>query len=98
MPIGITVSDFFSGTIFAASAAPTATPIATTPIRLVALSSGMSSERSAHFSTMNCRVAPAPQNRVVIASEIWPSLSFHSVAEQLAKSAISFIGLRSWCS
>jgi hypothetical protein len=85
MPSGITVSDFFSGISLAAAAAPTPTPIATTPIRLVALSSGMCSERSAHFSTMNCRVAPAPQNRVVTASEIWPSLSFHSVAEQFGE-------------
>ena len=28
----------------------------------------------------------APQNRVVVASEIWPSRSFHSRALQLAKS------------
>ncbi len=98
MPIGITVSDLRSGIMRAAITAPSATPIATTPIRFVAWSSGRPSDASAHLSTMNCSVAPAPQNRVVTASEIWPSLSRHSVAEQLAKSVISLIGLRSWCS
>jgi hypothetical protein len=36
--------------------------------------------------TMNCSVAPAPQKRVVTASEICPSRSFHRCATQREKS------------
>ena len=97
IPSGITDSDFFNGMVRAEATAPRAMPTATTPTRLVAFSYGMCSDFSAHFSTISCKVAPAPQNSVVTASEIWPSLSFHSIDEQLAKSATSLIGLRSWC-
>jgi hypothetical protein len=55
----------------------------------------MFSETSAHFSTMNCSVAPAPQNSVVTASEIWPSLSRQSTMKQSAKSVSSLTGPRS---
>jgi hypothetical protein len=43
------------------------------------------SARSAQSITMNCSVAPAPQKSVVTASEIWPSLSFHSSREAVAE-------------
>ncbi len=43
---------------------------------------------------MNCSVAPAPQNSVVVASEIWPSLSRHSSELQCANSRIRNSGLR----
>ena len=36
--------------------------------------------------TMNCSVAPAPQNSVVTASEICPSLSFQRLSTQRTKS------------
>ena len=52
----------------------------------------MPSDTSAHFSTMNCSVAPAPQNSVVTASEIWPSLSRQSMTKQSAKSVMSLTG------
>ena len=44
--------------------------------------------------TMNCSVAPAPQNSVVVASEIWPSRSFQSSALQWANSRIRWNGFR----
>ena len=49
---------------------------------------------AAQSMTMNCSVAPAPQNSVVVASEIWPSRSFHSSLLQCANSRIRWIGLR----
>ena len=36
---------------------------------------------------MNCSVAPAPQNSVVVASEIWPSLSRHSSVDAVRELA-----------
>jgi len=54
----------------------------------------MPSTVSHHLRMMNCSVAPAPQNRVVTASEIWPSLSRHSVETQWAKSLASRRALR----
>ena len=50
------------------------------------------SEAFAHLITMNCRVAPAPQNRVVTASEIWPSLSRQSSIRQWLNSWIRYQG------
>ena len=49
---------------------------------------------AAHSITMNCSVAPAPQNSVVVASEIWPSRSRHSSALQCANSRMRNSGLR----
>jgi hypothetical protein len=43
--------------------------------------------------TMNCKVAPAPQNSVVTAREIWPSLSLHKRFTQSAKSTRVCSGL-----
>ena len=85
---GSTFTDLSSETAFAAITAPTAMPSATTPCSTVALSSGRPSALSAHFSTMNCSVAPAPQNRVVTASEICPSLSRQSRRTQCQNSCI----------
>ena len=42
---------------------------------------------AAQSITMNCSVAPAPQNSVVVASEIWPSLSRHSSADAVRELA-----------
>ena len=42
--------------------------------------------------TMNCSVAPAPQNSVVTASEICPSLSVHRRRQQWVKSRTVSIG------
>jgi hypothetical protein len=47
---------------------------------------------AAQSITMNCSVAPAPQNSVVVASEIWPSWSRHSSDEQCANSRIRYSG------
>ena len=77
MPSGITLTDCRNETMRAAITAPIAMPTATTPCSWAALFRGYPSAASAHFSTINCRVAPAPQNSVVTASEIWPSLSVH---------------------
>src|SRR5690242_9757843 len=41
---------------------------------------------------MNCSVAPAPQNSVVVASEICPSLSRHSSVTQCENSRIRYNG------
>jgi hypothetical protein len=78
----------------AATTAPMAMPTATTPCSIDACDIDMPSERSAHSMTMNCSVAPAPQNSVVVASEICPSLSRHSSELQWANSRIRNIGLR----
>ena len=51
---------------------------------------------AAQSITMNCSVAPAPQNSVVVASEIWPSLSRHSSRTQCAKSRIRNRGFVAW--
>ena len=93
-PTGSTCKDFFSGTMRPASTAPSATPKATMPCRMAAWLSGIPRLCSAHLSTMNCRVAPAPQKSVVTASEICPSLSRHKVVKHWAKSLIITTGLR----
>ncbi len=96
-PNGSTRSAPRSGTKRAASTAPSAMPSATTPCSTAALFSGICSFVLAHSSTMNCSVAPAPQKRVVTASEIWPSRSFQRTTQQWANSPTSLNGLRSWC-
>ncbi|MCY1381279.1 hypothetical protein D9M69_691670 [compost metagenome] len=57
---------------------PTTVPRAATPISIEALSSWYPRWLRPHSMTISCSVAPAPQKRVVTASEIWPSLSFQS--------------------
>ena len=42
---------------------------------------------------MNLRLPPAPQKRVVVDSEIWPSLSRHSRLLQVQKSGSMASGL-----
>ncbi|MNT12240.1 hypothetical protein D3C72_1471610 [compost metagenome] len=91
-PKGSTDSDLRSGMRAAARIAPTATPTATTACSSAPWDRFRPSDFSAHFSTMNCSVAPTPQNSVVTASEIWPSLSRHSATKQSPNSAISLIG------
>ena len=68
--------------------APMATPTATTPCSMLAFDRSRLSATSAHLMTMNCSVAPAPQNSVVTASEIWPSLSRQSSVRQWLNSWI----------
>ena len=54
--------------------------------------------RSAQSTTMNCIVAPAPQNSVVVASDTCPSLSRHSsryAVPELARSGAADCGWRS---
>ena len=69
-------------------------PTATTPCSIDACDRLKPSAFAAQSITMNCSVAPAPQNSVVVASEIWPSLSRHSSATQCANSRIRNSGLR----
>ncbi len=88
MPIGSTLTEPRSETKRAASTAPMAMPTATTPCSIEACDRSKPSACSAHSITMNCSVAPAPQNSVVVASEIWPSLSRHSSCMQCTNSRI----------
>ncbi len=74
-----------------------AMPMAETPCSMAPWASGSCRCCSAHLSTMNCSVAPAPQKSVVTASEICPSLSLQSVVKQCAKSSTRRENLRSWC-
>ena len=97
MPTGSTTTARLSGMRRAASTAPSAMPTAETPCSMAPCASGSFRCCSAHLSTMNCSVAPAPQKSVVTASEICPSLSRQSVVKQWAKSTTRRIGLRSWC-
>ncbi|MNL41939.1 hypothetical protein D3C87_1643700 [compost metagenome] len=96
-PNGSTDSERRSGIRAAAMIAPTATPTATTAWSRAPWDRFSPSDFSAHLSTMNCNVAPTPQNSVVTASEIWPSLSRHSAMKQSPNSAISFTGFFSCC-
>src|SRR4030095_77318 len=85
-PIGRTLTDLRSVMNLAAITAPSAIPTATTPCRYDACDRSNPSALAAQSSTMNCSVAPAPQNSVVVASEICPSLSHQSTTTQREKS------------
>ncbi|MCY1363823.1 hypothetical protein D9M69_506020 [compost metagenome] len=69
-----------------ATMAPTAVPMVTTPVSAEAWVVLYSSATAAQASTMYLRLPPAPQNSVVVASEIWPSRSRHRRALQCQKS------------
>ncbi len=86
MPSGITRTARSSATQIDATTAPRAMPSAVTPWRIAALERSKLSVVRAHSMTMNCSVAPAPQKRVVTASEIWPRRSFHRCTTQREKS------------
>ena len=53
-------------------------PRATTPCSMDALSSESPNASLAQSSTINCKVAPAAQNKLVTASDICPNLSIHN--------------------
>ena len=93
MPRGITRTDWWSLTRAEAITAPRAMPKATTPWRIEARERSNPRLCRAHSMTMNCSVAPAPQNSVVTASEIWPSLSAHRRRKQAKKSFSVSTGL-----
>ena len=69
-------------------------PTATTPCSIDDCDRLSPSAFAAQSIRMNCSVAPAPQNSVVVASDIWPSLSRHSSETQCANSPIRKSGLR----
>ena len=69
-------------------------PAATTPCSIDACDRSKPSAFAAQSIRMNCSVAPAPQNSVVVASEICPSLSRQSSETQCANSRIRNSGLR----
>jgi hypothetical protein len=65
-----------------------ATPKATTPCSIDDCERLRPRATSDHLMTMNCSVAPAPQNSVVTASEIWPRRSRQSSFRQWLNSWI----------
>ena len=86
IPAGSTFTASSSFTNSDAPIEPMAIPTANIAISLVASCSLMPNLSPAQRNTTNCNVAPAPQNKVVTASETWPCGSRHSVVNACQKS------------
>ena len=93
MPSGITLVAVSSRMRIEATIAPTAVPRATTPPSDGGLRGAVAQGRGAPGQDDVAQVARlTPQNSVVVASEIWPSLSRHRRELQVQKSGTSSSG------